>query len=205
MIKEYTLLALQKAINHALALDEATPDKLEKLDGKIIEVIISPLDVFFFITFVDKKLRLMASCQDTPDVVIHSNPIGLIRLSILPASKSRSLFNDKVKITGDLELGQQLKKLFDELDIDWEGHLAEFTGDVVAHQIGSIFRGGRELKRKVTKSLKRNVTEYLQEEARETPPVEEVEDFYNDIDELTLRTERLSAHVNKILAEDELN
>lgn len=205
MIKEYTLLALQKAINHALALDESTPDKIDKLTGKIVEVIISPLNVFFFITFTDKKLRLMPSFQDRPDVVIHSNPVGLIRLSLLPASKSRSLFNDKVKISGDLELGQQLKKLFDELDIDWEGHLAEFTGDVVAYQIGSIFRGGRELKRKVTKSLRRNVTEYLQEEVRETPPVEEIEDFYNEIDELTLRTDRLSAHINKFLVEDELN
>ena len=41
MIKEYTLLALQKAINHALALDESTPDKIDKLTGKIVEVIIS--------------------------------------------------------------------------------------------------------------------------------------------------------------------
>lgn len=205
MIKEYTLLALQKALNHALSLDESTPEKLDKLENKIIEIIINPLNVFFFITFSDKKIKLLASCDDKADCIIHSNPIGLIRLSILPASKSRSLFNDKIKISGDLELGQQLKKLFDELDIDWEGHLSQFTGDVVAHQIGSIFRGGREFKQKVKKSLKRNVTEYLQEEARETPPLEEVEDFYNEIDELSLRTERLSAHINKLMAENELN
>ena len=43
-------------------------------------------------------------------------------------------------MTGDVELGQQVKTLFDEIDIDWEGHLARFTGDVVAFQVGSLFR-----------------------------------------------------------------
>ena len=73
--------------------------------------------------------------------IIHSNPHRLNSFKFLPASKARSLFNDKIRISGDIELGQ-LKKLFDEMDIDWEGHLAHFTGDVVAHQIGSLVRKG---------------------------------------------------------------
>lgn len=201
MIKEYTLLALEKALNHALALDDASSDKIQKLNNKVLEIIIKPLDIFFFMTFVDSKLKLLSNYTNKADVVIHSNPIGLIRLSLLPASKSRSLFNDKVKISGDLELGKQVQQLFSELDIDWEGHLAHFTGDVVAHQLGSIYRSGRSFKDKITTSLKRNVVEYLQEEIREIPSLEEIEDFYNDIDELSLRTERLSAHVNKLLVE----
>ncbi len=205
MIKEYTLLALEKALNHALALDDSTQEKMSKLNNKVLEIVISPLNVFFFITFIDSKLKLLAKYADNPDVIIHSNPIGLIKLSLLPTSKSRSLFNDKIKISGDLELGQQVKRLFDELDIDWEGHLAQFTGDVVAHQIGSIYRSGRDFKQKVSKSLKRNIVEYFQEEIREIPSIEEVEDFYNDIDELSLRTERLSAHINKILVEHEVD
>lgn len=201
MIKEYTLLALEKALNHALALDESTNEKMQKLDNKVLEIIIKPLDIFFFMTFVNSKLKLLKESAQKPDIIIHSNPIGLIKLSLLPASKSRSLFNDKTKISGDVELGQKVKQLFSELDIDWEGHLAHFTGDVVAHQIGSMYRSGRSFKDKISKSLKRNIVEYFQEEIREIPSLEEVEDFYNDVDELSLRTERLSAHINKILVE----
>ncbi len=203
MIKEYTLLALEKALNHALALDDSTAEKMQKLDNKVLEIIIKPLDIFFFMTFEDSKLKLLKDYTDKPDLIIHSNPIGLIRLSILPASKSRSLFNDKMKVSGDLELGQHVKQLFSELDIDWEGHLAHFTGDVVAHQIGSMYRSGKSFKEKLSQSLKRNVVEYFQEEIREVPSPEEAQDFYNDIDELSLRTERLSAHINKILVEYE--
>lgn len=201
MIKEYTLIAFEKALNHALALDDTTQNKMQKLDNKVIEIIIKPLDVYFFMTFVDSKLRLLKDFSNKPDIIIQSNPLGLIKLSILPASKSRSLFNDKIKISGDLELGQQVKQLFSELDIDWEGHLAHFTGDVVAHQIGNMYRSGLSFKEKLKDSLKRNIVEYLQEEIREIPSLEEVEDFYNDIEELSLRTERLSAHINKLLVE----
>jgi ubiquinone biosynthesis protein UbiJ len=205
MIKQYSLTVLQKAINHALALDESMPDKLKALDGKVLEVVISPLNVNFFMCFSQSELLLRAE-HDTPaDAIIRSSPLGLIRLSLLPASKVRSLFNDKIRISGDIELGQQVKKIFDEIDIDWEGHLAQFTGDVVAHQVGSLFRQGLAFKRQVSDSMRHDLTEYLQEELRAFPPREEINDFFTDIDELSLTVERLAARVNQLLVNGSSN
>ena len=199
MIKKYSLLVLQKAINHALALDESMPTKIHALRGKVLEIIISPLNVNFFIQF-DDELQLLDDYDGHIDAIIRSSPLGLIRLSLLPASKVRSLFNDKIRISGDVELGQHVKKLFDEIDIDWEGHLAQFTGDVVAYQVGSIVRQGMAFKRQVSESMRHNVTEYLQEELRIFPPREEINDFFNDIDELSLDVERMEAHIKQLLA-----
>ena len=61
MIKKYTLLALQKAMNHALSLDEAMPGKIEVLEGRVLEIIISPLNVNFFICFELDKHRNITS------------------------------------------------------------------------------------------------------------------------------------------------
>lgn len=205
MIKEYSLLALQKAINRALSLDTSMPAKIQALQGNVLQIIISPLNVYFFIRFDNSQLHLLANYDGHPDTVIHSSPLGLIRLSLLPASKVRSLFNDKIKMSGNIELGQRVKQLIDELDIDWEGHLALFTGDVVAHQLGSFFRHGLEFKRQISGSLRHNVTDYLQEELRVFPPREEVNDFFHDIDTLSLDTERLAAHINQLLALNEIN
>lgn len=205
MIKKYSLLALQKALNQALALDPSMPAKIQALHGKVLDIVIGPLNVHFFIRFEQHEMQLLANYDGHPDTVIHSSPLGLIRLSLLPASKVRSLFNDKIRMSGDIELGQHVKKLVDELDIDWEGHLAHFTGDVVAHQIGSFFRQGITLKNRISSSMQHNVTEYLQEEKRVFPPREEVNDFFADIDELSLRAERLTAHVNQLLALHEIN
>lgn len=205
MIKKYSLKALQKAINHALAMDESMPDKIAALHGKVLEIIITPLGVNFFIQFEQQQLQLLADYENHPDTIIHSSPVGLIRLSFLPASKARSLFNDKIRLSGDVELGQQVKKLFDELDIDWEGHLAHFTGDVVAHQLGSFFRQGLAFKKQLSESIRHNITDYLQEELRAFPPREEIDDFFNDIDQLVLDVERLQAHFNQLMANHEID
>lgn len=205
MLKKYSLKALQLAINQAMSMDEQMPIKLRALSGKVLEMIIAPLDVRFFIQFKDEKMLLLDRYEGHADTIIHSNPIGLIRLSLLPASKARSLFNDKVRISGDIELGQQVKKLFDEMDIDWEGHLAHFTGDVVAHQIGSFVRKGMDFKKHFSESMSQNVTEYLQEELRVFPTRNELDDFFNDIDELSLSVERLQAHINQLMNLHEAN
>lgn len=205
MIKKYSLIALQSALNQALSLDDSMPIKLQALQDKVLEMVITPLNVHFFMQFSQGKLLLLANYDGIPDTIIHSSPIGLIRLSLLPASKVRSLFNDKIRMSGDIELGQKVKKLFDELDIDWEGHLAHFTGDVVAHQIGSLFRQGIAFKQKITNSMRQNVSEYLHEELRLFPPREEINDFFKDIDEESLRVERLTAHVKQLLALHEIH
>ncbi|WP_028388855.1 ubiquinone biosynthesis accessory factor UbiJ [Legionella fairfieldensis] len=205
MIKKYSLKALQKAINHALSLDESMPSKLATLDGKVLEIIIAPLNVNFYILFEQQKLKLLDEYNDHPDTIIHSNPLGLIRLSLLPSSRARSLFNDKIRLSGDVELGQQVKKLFDELDIDWEGHLAHFTGDMVAHQLGSLFRQGLAFKRQLSHSMRHNLSDYLHEELRVFPPREEIDDFFNDVDQITLDVERLQAHINQLLVDYEID
>lgn len=205
MIKKYSLTALQKAINHALALDPSMFSKIQSLEGRLLQIIIAPLNVYFFITFKQGKLCLLPHSEKQPDTIIHSSPLGLIRLSLLPASKVRSLFNDTIRMTGDIELGQRVKALIDTLDIDWEGHLALFTGDVVAHQVGSLLRQGLRFKRQISSSLRHHITDYLQEESRTFPPREEVNDFCNDVDTLSMDTERLSAHVHQLLVLHEIH
>lgn len=205
MLKEYSLLALQKAMNCALALDEDMPSKIKPLEGKVLELVVNPLNVCFFLTFQDGLVKLLAYYDGIPDTVIHSNPLGLIRLSLLPASKLRSLFNDNIRISGDVGLGQEVKALFDNIEIDWEGHLAHFTGDVVAHQIGSWVREGRAFNRRLVTSLKRSMSEYLQEERKVVPTPQEMQDFYQDVDELGMRLERLIAHFNQLAVDHELH
>ncbi len=194
MIKSYSFKALQKALNHALSLDPDWPQKIKQLVGKRLKIVVQPLDLTFFILFeLDGKLSLMADSEIDADTTIYSNPLGLIRLSLLPMSKARSLFNDKIKIEGDVAFGQQVKSLFDQLEIDWEGHLAHFTGDIIAHQLGGFVRRSKEFGEHLHRSLSQNVDEYLHEETQWFPPAEEIEDFYRDIDKLVMDVDRLEA------------
>lgn len=204
MIKNITLYAFKKALNHALSLDEYTLERLDDLSGKVVKLIIAPLNVEFFL-LLGKEIDVLAEYPEEPDVIIVSKPLGLIRLSLLPPSKVRNLFNDEVQISGDVELGHKIKQIFDDLNLDWEGHLAQFTGDVVAHQIGSFVRKGVNFARGAKNSLTRNMTEYLQEELRLVPGAEELEDFFKDIDDLALEVERMSARIEHIKTKHEIH
>lgn len=200
MIKSISLQALQYAINQAIALDKDMPEKLYPFDHKVIEMVILPLGVRFYLRFFQGVIYLNKETTKAPDTIIHTSPLGLIRLSFLPSSKMRSLFNDNIRITGDLELGQSLKKIFDNMDIDWEGHLAHFTGDVAAFHIGKVFRKGVQFQAKCVEHLKQSTEAYLIHEAHITPSKQELDEFCEDVDELRLRAERLLAHAHYLQA-----
>ena len=200
MIRQYSLMALQTALNRALSLDSDTLPKLKRLHGKIVQIVIRPLDVSFYIQFNQNQIELKAVCDTPPDTIIHSSPLGLIRLSLLPSSKVRSLFNDQIQISGDVTLGQDIKNIFEEIDVDWEGHLAHFTGDVVAHQVNRFVKRGVRFKQQLKSSLQHNFSDFIQEEANITPPKEALDDFMNDIDTLSMEVERLEAHIYQLLS-----
>jgi len=203
MIKTMSLQALQLAINQAILLDPDMPAKLYPFDHKVIEMVILPLGIRFYLRFFQGVVYLAKDSPKNPDTIIHSSPLGLIRLSFLPSSKMRSLFNDQIRISGDLELGQSLKKVFDEMDIDWEGHLAYFTGDVAAYHLGKVFRKGRRFQERCLSSFKKSTQEYMIHEARLTPSQQELDGFCEDVDDLRLRAERLLAHVHYLQAKND--
>jgi ubiquinone biosynthesis protein UbiJ len=205
MLKKISLQALQYALDQALGLDPNLKEALKPLDQKVIEMVVSPLDVHFYISILAGRLILSTKIDQQPDTVIYSNPMGFIRLSLLPASKMRSLFNDEIRISGDLELGRDLKKIMDGMQIDWEGHLAYFTGDVAAHHIGRMLRKGRDLSREFRQSFKENTQDYLTNELEILPSAKEVDEFNQAVDDLRLRSERLSAHLNQWLVKHEIS
>lgn len=202
MIKKYSLALLEKALNQALSLDANMASHIIPLNGKIIEIIIAPLEVNFFISFQDEAVLLSEKALFPAHTIIRSTPLGLIRLSLLPTSQARSLFNDTVQIRGDVELGEKIKQIFNSLDIDWEGHLARFTGDVVAYQIGSCIKQSLSFKQRIAQSFKHNFREYTQEELRLCPAREELHDFFHDIDHLSMDIERLQAKINWLAEND---
>ena len=203
MIKSISLQALQFAINQAIQLDKEMREKLYPFDHKVIEMVISPLGVCFYLRLFQGVIYLNKESSKTPDTIIHTSPLGLIRLSFLPSSKMRSLFNDNIRITGDLELGQALKKIFDSMDIDWEGHLAHFTGDVAAYHIGKVMRKGLRFQEKCVENLRQSTQAYLIHEVHMTPSKQELNEFCEDVDELRLRAERLLAHAYYLQAKND--
>ena len=109
-----------------------------------------------------------------------------------------SIFTGDVKISGDMAVGRDFQRLFKQLDPDFEERLSYYTGDVAAHQLGSVVRRSYHYKRDALKTLQLNVTEFLQDEAQDTPSGPEVDVFFKQVDDLRSGLDRMVLRINRL-------
>ena len=109
----------------------------------------------------------------------------------------RVLFEGEVKISGDVELGQQFKQVLDRLHIDWEEALSQLTGDIVAHKAGHFLREIGSWWANSRERLSANGAEYLQQEMWVLPTRAEVEQFYQAVETLRDDVARLKARLEQ--------
>jgi len=191
LIKKNLLISLQTGMNAYLRLDSATIKRLAKLSGKIFLFDITDIGLQFYCLPHDDGLTLVATCTQPIDATIKGTTISLLQASQSPSPTG-------IEITGDTELGHELSQIIQHIDIDWEEHLSHWIGDIPAHQIGNMIRQFTGWCKNTRNQLRQNITEYLQEETRQCPPREEIEDFFADVNTLRNDTERLLARVEKL-------
>ena len=86
------------------------------------------------------------------------------------------------------------------MDIDWEAPMVERLGDVLGHQLAESLRGLFRWGEGARKSLRRQVSEYLLEEGRLTPPKLELEHFFEGVQTLAMGVERAQVKVEQLVA-----
>ena len=84
------------------------------------------------------------------------------------------------------------------LELDWEAPLVTALGDVAGHQLAELLRAAFTWGRSTSGSLRRQMSEFILEEARLSPPRLELEDFFRDVRELQQRVERLDARTARL-------
>jgi len=129
------LVLIQGAFNRAIALDPDAVIELQALEGKVVEVQVTNLDVNVFAIIVSDGVELSRFHDGEPDTTLSGSLFDLLSLLKDP----EALMNGTVSIAGDVTTAKQLKKIANNLDIDWEEHFSGLIGDSSAHQ---LFRFG---------------------------------------------------------------
>ena len=194
------LTAIEKAINRYLALDPVSLERLSSYRDKTVAVEISGLNFTFYILIKDKGVVVFQQEPDKIDTWLVGTPVSLMKmgLSNKAVETENILFSGEVEIRGDVELGQALKTVFNEIDVDPEEQLSKITGDVVAHQVGNLVRGGMQWGRNSLQTLELDLAEYLQEEIHFVPRREEVDSFLSEVDQLRSDVDRMEARVKRL-------
>lgn len=197
MIGVAALAGLEQALNAALALDPKTGERLARMQGRLIAVELRGTGITLTLQPTEEgKLRLMGDYDGEVDTTLRGAPFALLRMG--SGRTGEGLFKGGVEIDGDVELGTQLQRAFERLDIDWEEHLSRLTGDIVAHQLGNTVRGLFAWGQRAADHLGNDVADYLQEENDTLPVAWEVGEFIQGVDTLRSDVDRIEARVKRL-------
>ena len=196
-IKPLLISAFEIAMNKYLSLDEDVAVFLKPLSGKVIAVTITPFNETLYLCPNTENIQIIDYYAGTIDTTLTGSlpAFGLMGLSSTPA---RSFFSGEVVIEGDLNVGHQFQKLFDQLDIDLEEQLSHVTGDIVAHKIGHFFRSAKLWHQDNVQTAQLNIKEFLQDETQDLPPAPEVNILSQEVDQLKEKYERLDARIKRL-------
>ncbi len=132
------------------------------------------------------------------DVVLKGRSTHFFSMATQKNSKE-TVLTGNIHIEGDVACAQAFQSFWEQLSIDWEEWISEYTGDSVSYQIGELFRFTRKKLHYLFDSAQHNFAEYLQEEYRLSPTPEEVNQFYDNIDDIKSDVERLSIKIQSLL------
>ncbi|NOR19689.1 MAG: hypothetical protein GQ538_06330 [Xanthomonadales bacterium] len=155
-------LALETAINQVLQLDLESPSRVNKLDGRLLQLYLEGLNISLFFTFKHGNVRVSLDAEETPDTTISGTPVALFSMAE-PEDTDWGLPDSKVQINGDASLARDLERIFSKLEPDWEGPLSGMLGDVAGHQVAQGIRQGVETAKETASTASKIFADFMKD------------------------------------------
>lgn len=198
MLKEPLLKTLNAALSTYLQADPASHDRLRPLSGKAFALTLQPFNFTLYGECTNHTITLTTEAPLHVQTTIMGTPVQLAALALTKSEARHRFFADDVRLEGNAEFAQQLMHVFDALSIDWEELASHGIGDAPAYRLSQAIHFAKNTFKNTLSSFIRNTDDYLHEECELAPHPFAIEDFMNDVDELVMHTERLSARIQHL-------
>lgn len=172
------------------------PRPLAKCHGQVIQLQLAELPWPLFL-IMDEPIAVYS--QYGADVDAQLN-ISLSTLAAIRNGESLSelVKQQKLEITGDMQLVGLLAQLLAAIEFDPTDPLSKVVGDGMAHRIhktgvGLFSRGQQHAKR-----AQAHLGEFLVEEQHLAPAPEQMRQFCDDVDALALRVDQIAQRLTKL-------
>jgi len=197
LFKRTALEGAETLINGALTKDPASKQALTKLEGQVllVESTLPPLTIA--IEPAATGIQLHDNWDGNVAVTINGTLIAMAAIAV-NAKESISFSGTGVNVSGNLDTLHQLNKIMGDVDIDWEGALAEIIGDIPAHLIAKGIRNSAVIRKDIVTRASSGLVEVAQEEFNLTPSKNEFEAMIPDIRQLSADADRLAARVRRL-------
>ncbi|MGJ7458526.1 ubiquinone biosynthesis accessory factor UbiJ [Halomonas sp. RA08-2] len=194
------LAGLERTLNALLARDPAAPSRLARLAGQRLLLRLRSPELALAIHYHPQGLDLLRpeSLEDQVFDAVMELDAETAGALLGGASIERLMFQGRLAVRGRTQLLEQTRDLLLDLDLDWEGELARWLGDVPAN---SLAQGLRRLGRfglRTRKEFCADLSEYLVEEARLLPGRPQLEVLRDHLTELEVSADRLETRLARL-------
>lgn len=192
------LMAAEAAINRGLALDPTSARDLAELAGTVLAIeCFSPDMEVFAIVRPGGTLHLTPYSEAVAHVRVRGELSDFLSLATAE-DPAATLINSDLEIVGNTAPLLTLQALVTRMQPDWEAPLADALGDVAGHQLANLLRRIFRWGQASSQSLRRQLSEFILEEGRLSPPAAELEFFYQEVGALGLRVDRLESRLKRL-------
>ena len=134
-------LAIEKALNHMINTNSINTDRM---NNKLIGIRVNDIDLKLFFMFSNSRVFVIENNGQEPvDVDISLNKTAFLSL-FKGVSFEELIETDEIEINGSIKTAQQLANLMALSSIDIEELISQYTGDIIAHQLGKTLRAIKE-------------------------------------------------------------
>lgn len=193
---ESLLRPLTRLINRRIAMTTPARELCEQLQGKVVAVRVRNTGLVMYVRVDASELSLLGSYGAEPDAAITGSLLALARLT--GESGEAAVRDGSLELTGDAAVARDFQRLLRFGKPDVEEELSGLVGDVAAHEIGEFARRLGRWGQEARDTMRRNLSEYLQEESRALPTRYEVEEFRERVEALRDDAARLDARLERL-------
>jgi len=195
------LSVIEEITNAYLKLDPENSKRLQTLNGRKLGLIITGINLQMCLHFKDTHIHFEPLNSEIPqqqilDVKVEASPLDLLSYTLWTHNDPNP-FAQQFSVTGSTHVLQDISDFFKNVEIDWEEYLSNWLGDNLAHSLCQSCKQIQSWQKNVVQTLKYNLLEYLQEEAKDLPPSAAVRHFYDEIQTLSFDVDRLQARFKK--------
>ncbi|MBL6694820.1 MAG: SCP2 sterol-binding domain-containing protein [Luminiphilus sp.] len=191
-------LAIETVIAKVVELSPGTKSQLKQLHPLTIEIHCTHPVLKMFVNVEEDGGIQIASYRETNATVSIEGTWRDFSRVATASDPAAVLINGDVKISGDTAPLMQLQTILGDLDIDWEAPIVNAIGPVFGHQLAEVIRAITRTSGTTHRRMKRQLSEFILEEGRLSPPKPELDSFFTAVDDLVLRTDRIESRLKRI-------
>lgn len=197
MLTTALLAGVEAGLNRVLALDATAGPRLAALEGRVIAVDCTAPKLRLYLLPGADGLRLAGHWAAAADCTLRAPAPRLLELAVR-RDKTAVLHAPDVELDGHSACLLDLAAILQDLELDWEGALADWLGPLGAVALARPLQSAGAWGSDALASLRLNLADWLAEEARSVVGQQEAEAQFTALDDLKLALDRLEARCERL-------